>query len=41
MIAGPYCVAMAEYNAWMNAKMHTLYAPPSGMLRMPPAAAHV
>ena len=24
MIAGPYCVAMAEYNAWMNAKMYAL-----------------
>jgi len=24
MITNPYCVAMAEYNAWMNAKMYAL-----------------
>lgn len=24
MITSPYCVAMAEYNAWMNAKMYAL-----------------
>jgi uncharacterized damage-inducible protein DinB len=24
MITSPYCVAMAEYNAWMNAKMYSL-----------------
>lgn len=33
MIAGPYCVAMAEYNAWMNAKMYALCGSLSDVVR--------
>lgn len=33
MIASPYCVAMAEYNAWMNAKMYALCESLSDVVR--------